>query len=178
VKPKREIKASQVVQDMRSGMSNQDLMEKYRLTSEGLIRVFRKLVHARAVKPDEVTIRQITIESAPLSVQIRQTPRCRPQETFPIHDMDDLDTDFLVKDLSEKGVQIMGMETSVGRHTTFLIEAWAFENSDPLIFDAQCRIDKTDGRKKVFVAGFEIVRIEPADLQQLRKIVQSIGANQ
>ena len=54
MEPKRKIKAKEIVNDIREGMSDSQLMEKHSLSSKGLQSVFRKLVDAKAITPREV----------------------------------------------------------------------------------------------------------------------------
>lgn len=174
---KRSIRASEAVGDIRKGMSNHDLMLKYRLTPDGLRSLLRKLVHARVLARDEMEMRESTLSAPLVQTQLRQTPRCYPAEMFPIYDMDDLTTELLMKDLSERGVQIVGMQPTIGEQKTFLIQALAFQDIDPLIFEARCRWtrqDVTDAGETTLVSGFEIVGIDEADLGELRKFIRAI----
>ena len=49
--PKREIKAKDFVNDIRSGMSDSQIRGKYNLSAQGLESAFKKLLEAKAV-PD------------------------------------------------------------------------------------------------------------------------------
>jgi hypothetical protein len=174
---KRTIRASEAVKDIRKGMSNQDLMLKYRLTPEGLRSLLQKLAHARALSADELEMRSSTFEAPVLATQIRQTPRCYPPSMFPLHDMDDLTTELLMRDLSEHGVQVIGMQPQIGEHRTFLIQALAFQDIDPLIFEARCqwtRADVNNAGETTHVSGFQIVGIDETDLRELRKFIRAI----
>ncbi len=51
---KRQLSAKEILQDIRSGMDDAALMEKYQLSSQGLQSVFTKLVAAGVVKQAEV----------------------------------------------------------------------------------------------------------------------------
>jgi len=50
----KEVRAQEAVRDIRSGMSDADLMEKYRLTARGLQSLLDQLVKAGALKPTEI----------------------------------------------------------------------------------------------------------------------------
>lgn len=58
--PKPRIPARQAVADIRSGMSDADLMAKYGLSATGLQALFRKLLTAGALKKDELNSRQLS----------------------------------------------------------------------------------------------------------------------
>lgn len=51
---KRKITAREVLRDIRSGLSDQDLMEKYTLSAQGLQSVFHKLVSAGVITQPEL----------------------------------------------------------------------------------------------------------------------------
>ena len=51
---KRKITAREVLRDIRSGLSDQDLMEKYTLSAQGLQSVFHKLVNAGVITQAEL----------------------------------------------------------------------------------------------------------------------------
>ncbi len=54
---KRKIRAKEFVRDLRNGMSDRQLMEKYALSAEQLRSVFRKLVDRGAVDEMELFMR-------------------------------------------------------------------------------------------------------------------------
>ena len=51
---KRKITAREVLRDIRAGLSDQDLMEKYTLSAQGLQSVFHKLVNAGVITQPEL----------------------------------------------------------------------------------------------------------------------------
>jgi hypothetical protein len=60
---KREIKAKQALTDIRSGMDDLTLMEKYKITDKGLRSLFRKLMSAGLLTQREVDGRDATFVS-------------------------------------------------------------------------------------------------------------------
>ncbi len=55
--PKRKIKAKPFVRDLRNGMGDRELMEKYTLSESQLHKVFQKLVDAGAIDEMELFMR-------------------------------------------------------------------------------------------------------------------------
>jgi len=51
---KQKVSAKEVTRDIRSGMSNADLMEKYQLSAKGLSSLFKKLVNLRVLAAEEL----------------------------------------------------------------------------------------------------------------------------
>jgi hypothetical protein len=60
---KREIKAREALDDIRRGMNDLELMEKYKVTDKGLRSLFRKLVAASLLSQQEIDNRDSTFVS-------------------------------------------------------------------------------------------------------------------
>jgi hypothetical protein len=56
---KRTINANEIVKDIRSRMTDDQLMAKYSLSARGLERVFRKLLEAKLIKQFEFDWRPV-----------------------------------------------------------------------------------------------------------------------
>jgi len=69
-----EVRAGDAVRDIRSGLTDLELMEKYRLTDKGLGSLFRKLVSAGLLKHSEIESRDPTFTST-IPLDIRETRR-------------------------------------------------------------------------------------------------------
>lgn len=67
--PKRRLSAKEVLRDIRAGMDDAGLMEKYRLAPEGLQSVFRKLVEAGAISQSQLDQRRLEAEKTAHAVQ-------------------------------------------------------------------------------------------------------------
>ncbi|GEM_PF-216712 len=173
--PVNTIKAVEIVGDIRSGMLDTELMDKYRLSSTGLQIAFRKLVNAEAVTESEILNRNHLHEDTTGISQYRQLSR--NFLVFPIHicDSDDPDTEGYVVDVTERGLQVTGIETEVGRTGKFLVRADESFQVNPFPFEAQCRWSKTGQHKEDFSAGFEITDISDGARKELRKLIQALS---
>ena len=54
---KQKVSAKEVATDIRSGVSDAELMRKYSLSAQGLQYLFRKLIENNVVKPQDVSER-------------------------------------------------------------------------------------------------------------------------
>ena len=61
--PKTEIRAKAALHDIRAGLDDFELMEKYKLTDKGLQSLFRKLIGAGLLSPAELDDRQSPLVS-------------------------------------------------------------------------------------------------------------------
>jgi hypothetical protein len=170
---KRRMPAGPVIADIRAGMTNTQLMKKYRVSSSMLEKIFRKLLDANMVARSDLDGRLLSPQEGVVHDSIRQEPRCYMVMRLPITDMDNLNADLFVKDLSEKGVRICNLRVDVGERKNFLIQASEYADVQPFSFEAECRWVRSETDKERQVAGFEITRISDEDLCQLREFIQA-----
>jgi hypothetical protein len=105
---KRSIDTNEVVADIRSGATDVELMEKYKLSSRGLQRLFAKLVEAGAVMPDDISCRSISYDDSVTLRKVRGSIRALPILSIGIYENDNPQIMGRIRDLSELGVgQIM-----------------------------------------------------------------------
>ncbi len=74
-----------------------------------------------------------------------------------------------MKELTEKGLQIVSLSTNVGEKKNFLIPASEFADVQLFSFEAECRRARAQTDTERQAAGFEITRILDQGLQQLRE---------
>ena len=75
----------------------------------------------------------------------------------------------ILRDISEKGLRVAGIESSVGQVKTLQIPIDMFMQTDPLLIIAECKWVETKGKNKRYpVAGFEIMDLSERDRKVLR----------
>jgi len=72
---KRKIDAKQALTDIRAGMSDPEMMEKYSLTAQGLHSLFNKLIAANVLTQDELDSRDPLYERT-ISLDVHRCPAC------------------------------------------------------------------------------------------------------
>lgn len=168
---KRRISARAVVTDLRAGITDHDLMEKYSLSSKGLQSLFRKLVAANWVEPSELKNRVPSLEDS-VDLSPGRLARCYPLARVPIYDLDDLGVTYYASDLHERGVKVERMKAEVGETKDFLLNAAEFSDAHPFRFSAVCRWSKPATGSQPCFSGFEITQISEDDTQQLRSFLE------
>jgi hypothetical protein len=170
---KRKIVAKSLVNDIRAGFSNLELMEKYSLSSKGLLSAFNKLIASQAMEEDELEGRVPTFDDTVDINHAREFPRCYPALGLPIYDEEDSEAEYHVVDLTEKGVQVRGIAAKVGDKKSLVIKAGGLDQRiKPCVFDAECRWLREDHKKEISIAGFEITDISNKDLEALLHIIK------
>ncbi|MBI4963436.1 MAG: hypothetical protein HY913_09170 [Desulfomonile tiedjei] len=168
---KRRIPAKEVVTDIRSGMSNSDLMDKYQLSMKGLMSVFTKLIEAEFCTKKELLFRMPPGDDTADLDEMRDIARCYPVVRLPVIDLGDLRSEGYVRDLTEKGIQVAGVRAKVGDKKNFLIQADSFAAILPFTLEAHCRWVRTDSKSGITLSGYEIAGISETNLESLRKAV-------
>ena len=75
----REVKAKEIVQDIRSGMTTAELMKKYRLSKKGLRSAFRKLRNAGVINRQDILRAYLGQHTTRVVRDLRRFPRKRKQ---------------------------------------------------------------------------------------------------
>ena len=171
---RRKIPARSFVDDMRSGMPDSALMEKYKLTARGLHSAFRKLVAANVIQPSELVGRHSEYDETIDVNDIRALQRDKLDFPLPIYESDNPDARGIVSDITIMGVGIKGFETDVGDIRQFVIPAEEFFQVNRVEFKARCRWVKRDESDGKCISGFEIMKVSKGSLAGLRRLIQGL----
>lgn len=172
--PKRKISAADFVDDIRSGMSQVAIMEKYALSSKGLVSAYQKLVSAGILQPEEVLENRDRVEIDVVE-ELRREPRCYLDFELPVIDVAASEIQGRVKDITVRGLGVIGIPAEVDEVKTFMVYHERFALIKPFLIEARCRWAKREGRNGHCTAGFEITNMSEDDLEQLRKLVKIIS---
>jgi hypothetical protein len=172
MRPKRKIPAYELASDIRMGLSNSELMEKYHLSVAGLASIFKKLVQARVIEKSEVQRRMEPGDDTADLDQMRKVPRCYPVVPIPVVDLSDMQQEGILRDLTEKGIQVEGIHAEAGQTKNLLVQADAFTGTLPFTLETCCKWIKPRNAGKRPLAGFEITSISEADLELLRGTIE------
>jgi len=173
---KRKIKAKDIVNNIRSGMSDSQLMNKHGLSSKGLQSIFKKLVDAKAIKVQELFNRKPDVGDDTADVaNIRFVPRDCVDVPLPICDAADPKNMGTIVDVTEQGLGIRGIRTETGETKTLVFFSDRLFPVGPFALEAQCRWVKNGRSDGQIESGFEITNISEAGSQQLKKIIQWVA---
>jgi hypothetical protein len=115
--PKRKIKAKLFVSDLRNGMGDRELMEKYTLSESQLHKVFHKLVDAGAIDEMELFMRtslsDSTITKAFVETQCSVQELDNLGETTPPPDLNTPSTIMITERVGNLGKALSGFVSKV-----------------------------------------------------------------
>ncbi len=173
---KRKINAKDMVNDIRKGMNDTQLMHKHKLSSKGLQSIFKKLIEAKAIKPGEVFNRDPSLGDDTADVaSVRLISRDFMEPVLPICDADDPKNMGTIADISEKGLGIRGIQVRKGETKTLVFFSDRLFPVGPFSLQAQCRwVKKRNGNGQT-ESGFEITNISESGSLQLKKIIEWIA---
>lgn len=175
---KRTIKASEILKDIKGGLSDAELKAKYALSSKSLHAILTKLVASKAVDGSELTRRGLL--NAPVTDvnELREGTKGYSLFSIPVYDSSDLQQEGWLTDVSEQGLQVAGIDATAGERRGLLIRADEFADVYPFAFDVVCRWVRADEPGGEVTAGFEITGISEMGRQQLQALIRllTIGA--
>jgi hypothetical protein len=89
----------------------------------------------------------------------------------PVYESDNLLARGEIDDISEKGMQISGIDAQPGESKSLLIRADEFHDIFPFVFEARCQWARREISDDRIVAGYEIVDISDLGRGELRKLI-------
>src|SRR5208283_2486834 len=169
---KRQINGTDILNDLRSWMAAWELQVKYKLSAKSLQAIFNKLVERNAISHSELYEISPFYRARIDRINGREHPRADLAVRVPIYDIGSGAIGVL-RDISETGLRVAGIESSVGQAKTFQIPIDMFMEAEPLLIIAECKwVELKERKKKYFVAGFEIVDLPERDSKVLRDFIQ------
>jgi hypothetical protein len=163
--PGRAIRAKEVLEDIKAGMSDSALMEKYRLSSTGLEDLYRQLAAASLLTGIRPPARKRTKGT-------RRSFRHPVDFVLPVYAEDQPQVLGTVLDLTENGIGTRGIRARVNDLKTLVIPADEFFDVGRLRFFAHCRWVAQDPSDSEHLAGFEIAELSCDDALELEKLIE------
>lgn len=170
----RRIEVDEIVKDVRDGLTDHELMQRYGLSAKGLKSTLEKLVEAEIIELTEVYRRPVFYEDTLDSDSRRESPRHYLALLLPVYDADRKEERGWVTDISEQGVGVMGVEAVPGEKRTLVVIPEKFSKADRIVFEAECHWAERESADAEPTAGFKIISISETDLEELRKFIRVV----
>lgn len=172
---KRKISATQVVRDIRSGITQEELQEKYKIALHRVEKLFKRLVAANVVTESELAERYPSYKEAVAGINQSRNRRILLPFELMVYDIT-TSSIGLIRDISETGLRVAGINCNVGGERTFQLPVDIFIKADPLLIVAKCQWVKVRGKTtKYTTAGFKITDISDDDRMVLKTFVESLS---
>jgi hypothetical protein len=171
---KGRISAAEFVKDLRHRMTSSELMTKYSLAPRELDGILVQLKRAM-VNPSDIYGRTSPNQAGEAVERIRSLHRNKVPLPVPIYEVTDPQIRGVIRDISEKGVGVQGLETKVDEVKTLVVLANEFFSINPFKLEAKCRWINPTGDASGHLAGFEITNISGRGLDALRRFIETYG---
>jgi hypothetical protein len=172
MRPKKQIPVKAFLADMHGGMTDQQLMEKYKVSSRGLQRVFRKLLDADAITPAQLRGRVPSFEdTVSLDFENLRFPSDEHLECLvPVYDETAPSCVGSLCEIGDNGLTIEGLTVEPGQVRRIVVAAHDFFQIDSFTIELKCKWAKPEEPGKPPVAAFEIASIAESDKPNLRSL--------
>ncbi len=167
---------NEMVDHVRSGLTDFELMKKYQLTAKQLRRTLQELIATGVLKKDRVYRRPIFCDYAMDRHEDRQFPRHYLTRPLPIHEADNPQNRGWLTDITEVGLGARGIEVETGQTKTLTVFPEDFRETQLISMVASCVWAGKGHPKKQPVSGFRITEISDRDLEEIRKLIRTFIA--
>ncbi len=168
VKP---IDGTDLTKDIRAGMSDAELMQKYGLSSEGLRFTLQTLIDTQVISLDEMYNTTSSQSDTVLVNDMRESPRYFFAVVVEIYETNRPHIRGNLSNITESGIATEGIEAREGDAKVFVIPTDRFPEVERIVLEAECRWAKQDESTGEWSAGFEITKISDECLDNLAKLM-------
>lgn len=167
----RRIVSGQVLQDIRSGMGDAELKEKYKLSSKGLVRLLERLVDSKLISHSLLSEMSGAYRNKVGRIFGRSHVRAYITVPIPVYDIGSSATGLL-RDISPEGFRIAGIQSNVGDVKTFQLPLDIFIKAHPLILVGECSwVNSKVGNQNYSVAGYRMETVTEIDADAITKFI-------
>jgi hypothetical protein len=168
------IHATQMLADLKAGLSEGELMNKYKLSPKRLQKLVEVLVKKNSKLHDELYSKSSVYRHITEYLASRRSKRVRVPIAIRVYDKAESQRGFL-RDLSTTGIRVAGIRSEVGQTKVLVLPLDELAESEPLEFSAVCRWSKEKGiHKKYPVSGFEIVEMGEDSRARFLELIESL----
>ncbi|MFC1836975.1 PilZ domain-containing protein [Thermodesulfobacteriota bacterium] len=169
----RPIRPKDILRDIRAGLTDDQLMEKYSISPEALQRLARRMLAERTPWTAKLQARALQQDGPFGTVQRRQLPRYYSVYWIPVYDESRREIGTL-GDISEKGLRVDGCEADINDKRTLIVGAEEVPGAQSFQVETICRWVKWSEANREKTVGFEITGITAAARRNLRKFIAAL----
>lgn len=162
------------VNDLRAGLSDAELMEKYRLSRDGLKSLAVKLLELRDPVDLETAAGTLMYMDSSGTWHRRREPRYCCRVLIPVYDESYWEVGQL-GDVTLHGLRVDGIDAEVGQVRALTIGAEQIRGISPIELEAKCKWSQPIGDTGDSVAGFEILRLSSSARDELVKLIRAVS---
>jgi hypothetical protein len=165
------IDAGSIIRDIRSGMTDWELMRKYGLTAKGLQSAFNKLVARKHITHFELCSRSNLYEDSAVIQAMAELPRIYLPFRLSIQADKAPRTAGIVRDITEQDVGVLNIPADEDETELFHIPPHEPILTAPISFEGLCAWSRRDEATGVWISRFEITNISDEGIHEIRKVM-------
>jgi hypothetical protein len=163
-----KIPIERIIDDIRAGLGDIPIMEKYQISPGDLLRIKNQLKHGRPASGGTAA------SAAPR--HRRSVSRDELLRPITVYDAHDPRIKGMISDINMKGLQVVGIIVQTGETRTLMIRMEPYNVHATFTFEVQCRWSMIDESGNC-VAGFRITRMSQEGPKELRKLLASLAVS-
>jgi hypothetical protein len=174
---KRVINTRKVAEDIRSGLTDAQLMKKYGLTPKGLSVVLNKLVEVQIISFDDLQQREPDFENGTVYTppsDFRRFERDKVDFPLPVYEQQNPRARGFVLNISENGMGVRGIRSAVHQTKTYVIQADEVFQVAPVVCDATCRWIESAREDRSCVGGYEVITFLSGDFNAVQHLMRAL----
>jgi hypothetical protein len=169
-----KIKAREILNDIRSGISDEGLMEKYELSIQALQSALDQLRSCGLVSGEELDRRSIENAERETTTVTTRLPKDYLVIQVPVYDVENPSIAGTIRDMTEEEIGIIGIAANLDDIRSFVIQPGEAQQIDKLLLKAKCRWVKKNSIGE-YVCGFKIIDVSPENQGKLRLLVEELN---
>jgi len=168
----RKRRISAIAQDMASGMSRAELMQKYGLSPGGLTNVLNRLLAENIIGRTEIDHLRGVRGDGSTRPKSRLEMRNSPIPIVALCEVGNPRSQYVLRDITERGLGVEGIEATPNEIKQLMVLGDELGEIAPFELEAECRWAGPVGVEGTMCAGFQIKKISEEDLGRLREFLQ------
>jgi hypothetical protein len=168
------IKAKDAVAAIRAGKDDLSMMRTFGISAKGLQSLFDKLVHAGLLTNEELQGRLQPSTHHGVIEDLSKLRRHYLAVSAPVYDPENPSSMGAIRDVTEKGIGIIGVKANVGDVKSLMIPTQAISSGENIWFEAVCLWSGQDEHNGEPVTAFQITKISEGSLKALRELIDAL----
>ncbi len=170
---KPNAKLTRILNEIRSGTIDSQIMKKHKLSSTELRAIFKDMLESGAITLPEIFHRPVWCDPSVETETARRIPRQHLAFLLPVHDVTRPQLKGWVGDITEEGLGVHGLRASPGEIVQLVLTPLSPLQDKEIRFEAECRWASEDAAGRPS-AGFRIRKISREGLERLRLLLKHV----
>jgi len=172
--PRRKIPVREFLADFQAGMTDTEMIDKYRISPKQLRSVFKRLLDRQIIDPIAFEAWQI-FGNNDVPLDIRRYPRIALERRPPIYDASNPENRGVIVDVSAYGLGVQGLRARFDEMMTLVVPRTEVTPFGPIIFEARCRWSEADEGCSSPLCGFCVVVTGGTNWDSISRLFASHG---